>query len=508
MHVLLSCPPVPSRRSPLSRRAAVTFVFAMLAVACSRDEGGDARVVFKNASVVLITLDTTRVDHLSCYGYERKTTPNLDRFAAECVKFEMAFSQSSFTPPSHASMMTGRYPSSHGLTWWDTRLPDSVPTLAEVLRDAGRKTAMFSPLAMGKPETLNLGKGCDRILENDYFKFKLPIPGQTDYPIPPGNLINDAAFGWLKAIGESPFYSWVHYYDAHRPFAIFTQDRPFVTESDRASRFGDDTNGDYQLDPAERAARKIGDKEAQYLIDRYDSGLLDLDKKLAVMLDHLRTSGILDRAIVVITADHGEAFAEFEAEWFTHDPFLYDPVTHVPLLIRFPQAKFGGKVVTELVELIDIMPTVLDYVAVETPPVQGFSLRPLIESDQRVNDYVGAERSGQWREPDEEWNKANPGQPKRYRDLPPEKVGARRSLRWKQDRLVVETATNVKTLYATDGKKGETPKPLDPESRSGKGQLEHFEHFLKRLAAVRPEVDLRGLDPATIEQLKQLGYID
>ncbi len=484
-----------------------SHAFALLATlaffSCSKSGSTDSKIRYPNANVILITLDTTRVDHLSCYGYSRKTSPNLDKLAAECVKFTNAFSNSSFTPQSHASILTSRYPSSHGLLWWDTRLPISVPTLGESMQQAGRKTAMFSPLGMGKGNAL--GRGFDRIVENDDFGYKLPIQGLSDYPIPPGNLINEKATLWLDAIGASPFFTWVHYYDAHRPYAIYTEDRPFC--QDPKDRFGDDTSNDYQLSPETRKKRGIGAAQAKALVDRYDSGLLDLDKKLGVFLDMLRKSGRLEKSILVITADHGEAFTEYDSEWFSHDPFLFDEVTHVPLLIRFPDARYAGKNVDALAESIDIMPTILDYVGLVPPKlVQGFSLRPAIEDDKSINDYVASERQGKWREKDEKGTKA--GGPTKYVELPPEQVGSRASLRWKQDRIVVERPSGAMKRYATVAGKPQSEKPIEPETAAGKGQAANYQHFVHRVEAVRPETDLKGLSPEEIERLKQLGYID
>src|SRR5690606_21732125 len=184
-----------------------------------------------------VTLDTVRADRLGCYGYERDTTPNLDALAREAVRFERAFSQSSFTPPSHASLLTSRYVASHGLRWWTYRLPDEVETVAETLAGEGYRTASFSPLAMG---TVNgLGQGFERVVEmKDEGEFRTPVDGdpKNDYRIAPASAINERVVPWLAEEDARPFLGWVHYYDAHRPYAVFTKDRPFDAPGD--PRFG------------------------------------------------------------------------------------------------------------------------------------------------------------------------------------------------------------------------------------------------------------------------------
>lgn len=484
----------------MSPRYLAVVLFA--ASACSKPDDTAKPLTFPNANVVLITLDTTRADHLSCYGYPRKTTPHLDRFAEECVKFTMAFAQSSFTPPSHASILTGRYPTSHGLTWWDNKLDPTVDTLAECLGRAKYASAMFSPLGMGLPDLGNdLGQGFDRIIErNTAFKdFRYPIQGHPDYLIAPGDELNKLALKWIGMERSSPFFTWHHYYDAHRPFAIFTRNRPFVDDSRKGDPFGNDANGDYQLSAEERAARGIDEADAKYLVDRYDSGLLDLDAKVGVLLDELRKSGALDRSIVVITADHGEAFAEYDEEWFTHDPFLFDAVTHVPLLVRLPNAKFGGESRDQLVQLIDVMPTILDYLDVDSPElIQGVSLRPVIENREDVNDYVASERRGRTWEP---------GADDGIQQLQPEKVGARRSLRWRNVRLVVETHGTQVRLFAPQPGAPEVEQPWDPESHSGKGQQKTYEELVRAIDSIKPDTKLEDMSDEQLEWLEQNGYI-
>ncbi len=464
----------------LYRRHTLRFApaLALLAAACSKSQ--DDRIVYEKANVILITLDTTRADHLSCYGYPRKTTPNLDKLAAECVKFTMAFSQSSFTPPSHASILTGRYPTSHGLTWWDTKLAEPVATLAGVLRDARYKTAMFSPLAMGKGNALD--RGFERVVENPdgSLGYALKLPGGQLHRLPPAEFLTGFFDKWLGSIDAASSFAWLHFYDAHRPYSVFDTAREFC--ADKTSSFGDDAQSDYQLDPAEREHFGVDAKKGQFIVDRYDSGLLDLDRKVGKLIDDLRKSGRLEKSVLVITADHGEALTEYDEEWFTHDPFLFDAVTHVPLLIRFPDGRFGGKSVDGFAQSIDIMPTLLDYLGLAAPQgVQGHSLRPAIEHDAMVNEFVASERRGRQFEPGTNGGPAV--------ELPSERVGARRSIRWRDARLVVEADTDQMRLYKIAPGKPEALAEFDATSSSGAGRARVYQAHVAEVQRLQPTTE-------------------
>lgn len=464
-----------------------------LLAACGRDADDGGRKVYDHPSVILITLDTVRADRLSCYGYGRETTPHLDRLAKESVLFTQAYSQSSFTPPSHASILTSRYPSSHGVMWWNFALPEKVETLAELLREQGRRTACFSPLAMASHN--GLSQGFDRVVEmKDVGKWELKIDAESTYQIAPGAEINKQVSKWFGAQADATVFAWIHYYDAHRPFSIFAPERRFC--DNKVDTFGNSTTLDYQLDPEERRKRGIGPRQAEYLKDRYDSGLFALDAVVGELLDDLRAKGVLDRSILVITADHGEAFDEFEEEWFTHDPFLYDVVTHVPLLVRFPDRRHGGSRIDELVELIDIAPTVLDYCGSRPKPeMQGVSLRPLIEDGHAVRPFVAAERKGQ------DSDARDPS-----RQFSAEQVGFRRSVRTKAGRLVVEAATGRERYY---DRTAEAVESTDARERGG-AEVERLREAMRRLGAaiqaLDPQATPKAIDDDMQREIEQNGY--
>jgi arylsulfatase A-like enzyme len=358
--------------------AVVTLALALLVFplpGCSEPSGPP--------NVLIITLDTCRADRLGAYGYdERDCTPVLDALAEESVVFEQSFAASSFTPPSHASLFTGLYPSEHGLTYWNRKLAD-VPTAAELFAAAGYRTFAVSPL-----KTLFL-VGLDRGFGTTVELPFVAEPGRI--LLGDAEAINAEALASLTPSGdaaEQPFFAWLHYYDAHRVFGRQGEDwaRRYA-DPDMPLAVGD-TEDWYQLPPTRRPDRAksqqdVTPEQARFIEDRYDGGLAYLDAQLGVLFDGLREAGVLDDTIVVVTADHGEVLTEHEAEWFAHDPHLVDENIRVPLVIRMPDGRHGGRRVSALSSGVDVLPTVLELAGLPAPGLShsGMDLSHLVRGD-------------------------------------------------------------------------------------------------------------------------------
>ncbi len=337
-------------------------------------------------NVLVITIDTVRADRLGCYGYDRHaTTPRLDALARQSVLFERAFANSSFTPPAHASILTSLYPGEHGLLHWSLHLA-AVPTAAEAFRAAGWRTAAFTPL----PTLLKLG------LERG-FETAVSPPFRTEGGrtiLADADAINAAALPVLTAADPRPFFAWVHYYDAHRPYGRQGPEWSgrFTDHDDPAVGATEDW---YQLTPEKRSKLGITPEQAALMADHYDGGLAFLDAGLGRLLDGLSAAGVLENTVLVVVADHGEVFDEHEAEWFSHDPWLVDENVHVPLLLRLPGAAHAGLRVPDLVSQVDVLPTLLELSAVPAPgPLSGLSLVPLLDGGRLARGVVLAERQG------------------------------------------------------------------------------------------------------------------
>jgi arylsulfatase A-like enzyme/Flp pilus assembly protein TadD len=317
------------------RRALVAIAAALALAACTR------AVPPESLSVVLVTLDTTRADRIGAFGGTAVPTPVLDGLAREGTVAKEATSQVPLTLPSHASLMTGRYPASVGVRHNGLyRLNAGEETLAERLRASGRDTAAFVGAYV-----LNRGFGTeqgfdvyDDIEANRFQEGR----DQVFEAQRTADDVNANVLPWLAARGTKPFFLWVHYYDPHEPYA-----------------------------PPERPGRLLAG-------DGYEREISYVDACLGDLVGALRLRNRLDRTLVVVTGDHGESLGEHGEK--THGLFLYDGALHVPLIVRLPGTVPRGLVVEGPVELVDIAPTILDYLGL--PPLsraQGVSLRPRID---------------------------------------------------------------------------------------------------------------------------------
>jgi arylsulfatase A-like enzyme len=288
--------------------------------------------------VVVITLDTTRADRLSPYGFMNVSLPHLERLAREGVVFDQATSVAPLTLPAHTSLFTGLLPPNHGVRDnADAPLAAAETTLAEVLLARGFRTAAFVGSMVLDP---------DRGLQQGFEQYR--GVGGTGGRTPEtrqrraDEVMNDA-IGWLDTVGGSRFFLWTHLYDAHRPY-----------------------------DPPE-PYRSI------YGHNLYIGEIAFADSQIGRLLQALEERQLLDRAVVIVTADHGESLGEHGER--DHGIFVYDDVLRVPLIVRAPGLRPSR--IGEVVRLTDIMPTALDLLDVPSPPVDGVSLVDLMSGRRR-----------------------------------------------------------------------------------------------------------------------------
>ncbi len=370
----------------MSLRTGLTLVAILLGfTGCGSESHGPP------PNVLIITLDTLRPDRLGLHGYERDTSPNLDAFAEESIVFDEAFSNSSFTPPSHGSILTGLFPSEHGLTHWSQHLAD-VPTAGDLFGAAGYRTIAITP--MKSLYLIGLKRGFETaLLPPETYRRGLTLLADAE------TINADVLPRLTDGEDDRPFFAWLHYYDAHRVFG--RQGREWAQRfNDRHDLRVGSTEQWYQLRETPWQGRfaqgALSPEDIAFIEDRYDGGLAYLDRQLGALFDGLREAGVLDDTIVIVTADHGEAFAEHGEEWFTHDRQLVDEIIHVPLLIRLPGGAKGGRRVDELVQGVDLLPTVLELSRIPAPGWEGsgLSLVPTFGGRSLGRDAVFADRMG------------------------------------------------------------------------------------------------------------------
>ncbi len=306
-------------------------------------------------NVILITIETLRADHVSCYGYHRTTTPYIDSLARDGVLFKNAISPSSWTPPAMASMMTSLYPMSHGVTsgiiadgeaFEQEVLDDGFSTLAESLRQEGYTT-------FGAVSNVHLQGDLGFSQGFDYYYCRLLDDAAT---------LNERVLSWKNVLKESdPFFLWVHYFDPHDPY--FQRDPWFDEYASGRCRPAEGPYTEWMLPLQQNVdVFKKNTAALQCLIDGYDSEINYVDAHIQKLIHGLELD---DPCLLIVTSDHGEEF--LERGYLGHGQSVKQELVHVPLIVRMPGAGHRGKVVERFVSTLDIMPTVLGVLGIENP---------------------------------------------------------------------------------------------------------------------------------------------
>ncbi len=330
------------RMAPMVRIFGAVLLLLLPGLDLNASSGAGDRVSREaKLNVLLITLDTTRADRIGAYGWSKARTPNIDALAAGGVRFSRAYCPAPLTLPSHCSIMTGTYPLFHKVRNNGSYYlgPEAV-TLGERLSDRGLLTSAFVA-SFNVDSRFGVDQGFavydDRADDEQMLK--------TFRSERRGDKVADAFIGWLEANAGSRFFSWVHFYDPHMP-----HDPPSPYKEEFAA-------------------------------DLYDGEVAFMDHELGRVVDALRAKGILDRTLIVIAGDHGEALGEKEE--LDHGIFIYEASMKVPLIFFADKRLPAGRIVDTNVRLIDIMPSVLDMLGIPVnPEVQGTSLLPFIEGRQ------------------------------------------------------------------------------------------------------------------------------
>lgn len=335
--------------------------------------------------VILIQADTLRPDHLQVYGHTRETAPFLAQLASEGTIFQNAYAQAGWTKVSTPSIMTGLYPSTHGVAKLDDRLPASATTLAEVYRAAGYATLALSSV-MFTGQFTNLHQGFEELHEATSTGDAGPYTSKT------AREYVDRAIAWIDRHQDEPFFIYLHVFDPHSPYE---PRRPYDTQ------WADGSKRDEHIRQREALRKtiaspflagrgmatreemvKAGIDPASYIAydkDWYDSSIRGMDAEIARLMQRLRTAGLDGKTAVVFLSDHGEEFHEHGRMW--HGQSVYAEMMRVPLIVRWP-GQVQARRVEEPVQLIDVMPTLLDLSRLTHPDgIQGQSLRPLLQAN-------------------------------------------------------------------------------------------------------------------------------
>jgi len=384
----------------------------------------------KKHNVIFILLDALRADHLGCYGYNKDTTPNIDRLAAEGVIFDQAFSQSSHTLESVPSYMTSNYPSTHNVRTHTSALPDKLLTLPEIFHSSGYATSIISANPYVSP-AYGYHRGVDDFywLEGNIIKINKTVLGYflqnakrisllksiSSSSLKLGKLFYSSqdvltsgdpaaltakAMDWIKDNRDTPFFLYLHYDGAHNPYL---------------SPYGKIFDPGYNKNPVVNFPEGLGmflpfvkgkplpPRKTRNMIAQYDGQIFFHDKHLGELFLSLKKWGLNKNTLIVITSDHGEEF--YEHQGWGHGQSLYDELIHVPLIIYGEGLIPSGQRISSLVELVDIFPTLLQlcgFSSINHLPykIEGHSLIPYLKDNnapaRRTFIFSEVTQGGHW----------------------------------------------------------------------------------------------------------------
>lgn len=328
-------------------------------------------------NVIAVCLDTLRADHVGCYGYSRDTTPFIDSFAKMGIMFEQAFAQSSFTLPSLASLFTSRYVHDHKADRIERRLAEGAVTLAGVLKNNGYKTAAFIYNAPQLNPIYGLNQGFDTYVFGE----------ETDRR-PSFERTLPQALQWIELHKNGTFFVFLHSNDIHEPYNSPSEDFFDQGYQGRLDNQRFSSDGLFSKDIAALTPREL-----KHIVAHYDGGIRYTDGFIGKLLQQLRQWNLLDKTIIILFSDHGEILADRGIR-FCHGFSLHDEEVRVPLIIAHPGMGKGVRIQSQ-VQLIDVMPTVFDFLGIDKDAVkmEGKSLVDLIMGVQKgeLNPYVYAE---------------------------------------------------------------------------------------------------------------------
>ncbi|OQX55061.1 MAG: hypothetical protein B5M54_03525 [Candidatus Aminicenantes bacterium 4484_214] len=329
---------------------------------------------YEAKNVVLVSLDTLRADHLSCYGYSRKTSPNLDALAREGFLFEKAIAPSPWTLPSHVSMLTGLRTINHQVTSPEDKMSDQLETLAEVFSRAGYATVALTGGGY-LHHSYGFSQGFDHYL----------IRGEVNNYRAVESL-SENVNNWIERLKDRPFFLFIHTYQIHSPYH---SPPPYNR------RFLDETAKWEKVDLKQMRLNKelrykpLIPQERKNIIDLYDGEIVYTDDVLIKsLIAELRRQNLYDRTLIAVTSDHGEEF--YEHRGWSHSHNVYNELLRVPLIIKNFNSYPQGKRIKQMVRMIDLFPTILEACGWKSNQFQidGQSLWPLIRGGERIQQVI------------------------------------------------------------------------------------------------------------------------
>lgn len=360
----------------------------------------------KKHNILLISIDTLRADHLSCYGYHRKTTPNIDRLASEGTIYKQHYSTGVWTPPGHASMLTGLYVSEHGV-YGERRLSKNIPTIAEKLKENGYQTAGFvNNSQVG--ELVGLHKGHDLFVEvwkESPYKNSIErilkgslrrVKDYLGYEDKGAKRTNSLFLDWISRIDRNkPFYCFLHYIEPHNPLN--------PPRNYKNKYLDKEILRNVDMEKIKKVAHNplicyveditLNNTEIETLKALYDGEIEYTDSKVGEIIALLKENNLYDDTMIIVTSDHGEHFGEYG--YWSHVASLYKEILHIPLVIKYPKGVEYIEEINDYTQLVDIFPTIMEIAGVSEQEFQTSGINLTHNRDNsKFHEYIFAEWEG------------------------------------------------------------------------------------------------------------------
>lgn len=454
-------------------------------------------------NIIFVVIDAARADHFSCYGYQRETTPNIDKLAKESTLYENAISAAGWTLPSHTSMFTGMYPSKHGVHNENHVYDGKYPTMAEVLKSEGYDTVGFCTNDWISDAT-GLTRGFKEFYDFHYGKIKhksirlmnyLRVNGKDSW----SHAINRRVRDWLKDHDRSnPYFMFIHYGELHLPYQIpspyNTRFLPKGMTYEDAQRVNQDPKAYYA------GVTNMKEDDFQLSSDLYDCALAYQDAELGRFVEFLKREGDFDNTLFILTSDHGESLGDHGH--LDHYYVLYESLLRVPLIVRYPKVFKSGYREKKTVQTLDLLPSLkqlLNLSELELATMQGYSLPPL-ENGALARPFTISERF-----------KDLKGLKETYPDTNLDHLKI-----WELDRKVAIRTDRYKLIYSSDFKSELYDLKEDPNEKNNiindhkevaddlLQKLQEWQRSFKSADIGNKEADF---DDAVKKRLKALGYL-
>jgi len=293
-----------------------------------------------STNVIIIAVDTLRADHLGCYGYPRNTSPNIDKFATDAVKFNKCYTPSPLTTPAFASMLSSLPPYRHGAKRNGMSIFDNVKILPEFLKEHGYYSVAFISNWSLKKKLCRLHRGFDtytEVFSKRRWSGILNKEGEAPK-------VNEAAFKWLDQNSRKKFFLWLHYTEPHAPYVYH-----------KKFDFG-----------YNKILRSVYPKGSDFKkIKKYDTEIGYDDFYIGKLIERLKKLDLYEESLIIFMADHGESFGEHN--YYRHGRKLYNSCLHVPLIVKLPGNKNANSVADKNVSILDIVPTILSLLGFPVP---------------------------------------------------------------------------------------------------------------------------------------------